>query len=717
MCSLSLSLVFLSPIFLNLKLCSQTIGECGTEPASDSLMATLPWYDHNEILDSFIVEGQKRLKLNIPINSRTGNTCSEIDGPLFLPIQFYWVVDHGELGPNPRRIRILIDLINDFYQQNGLPFQFYSGCSLELESPDNLYINSNGEAYAMYLGNHHAKAINVYVVDVISDALGVYNPVGDFITVTKDIFLGPNAASTLSHELGHFFGLEHTWTRIHHFQQCYREPVSRSKKFPWYCTIFAPFQVGKMCESNGDAICDTPADPNDEGQYGCPYLGTETDWFGDSFNPDIMNIMSRYRNGCNPQRTNLTNGQKGVIWYNLLTKHSELMELDAEYLNPDQFEPDNVDLTAHEIGLNESQCHSMHDYCRDGYDWLLVAPHQFIGSYYFDIEDALNSNNPVDDVKVFNRNVDGSVGSEIQTIRTSNDGLRRFEILCSSISSQFDGILIQVIRNNLDEGKYIASLRKSIDFSINNADKDCLSVGDVLSINNLPSGASVYWSGLFGGIIFNDPTLLTPTVTNIFGQPPLTVKAIISYSGCTETIEKIFHGTSGDPAPYFTIVEKQAPCKVHGIIYTSGYYETNPKLEVDWSIDHGTAIPDYGFFSSVKPDRTGLVNLTATYTNPCYQSRSVTLPIQVKNCDKLGPEIVISPNPNNGFFYISLTEEINNLSGHIITILDQYGNIKMQIYPTTIVSQVDASLLQDGVYYVNWNSNEFNYSRLVVINH
>ena len=269
----------------------------------------------------------------------------------------------------------------------------------------------------------------------------------------------------------------------------------------------------------------------------------------------------------------------------------------------------------------------------------------------------------------------------------------------------------------MDEGKYIASLRKSLDLSISNAGKDCLSVGDVLSINNLPSGASIYWSVLFGGIIFNDPTLLTPTVTNIFGQPPLTVKAIISYGGCTETIEKIFHGTSGDPAPYFTIVEKQAPCKVHGIIYTSGYYETNPKLEVDWSIDYGTAVPDFGFYTSVKPDRTGPINLTAIFTDPCYQSRSVTLPIQVKNCDKLGPEIVISPNPNNGFFYISLSEEISNLSGHVITILDQYGNIKMQIYPTTIVSQVDASLLQDGVYYVNWNSSEFNYSRLIVINH
>ena len=56
------------------------------------------------------------------------------------------------------------------------------------------------------------------------------------------------------------------------------------------------------------------------------------------------------------------------------------MELDAEYLNPDQYEPDNIDLIAQEIRLNESQCHSMQDYCRDGFDWLFIANRPFIGS-------------------------------------------------------------------------------------------------------------------------------------------------------------------------------------------------------------------------------------------------------------------------------------------------------------------------------------------------
>ena len=58
---------------------------------------------------------------------------------------------------------------------------------------------------------------------------------------------------------------------------------------------------GNNCSSDGDQICDTPADPKLTIQNinsFCRYIGTETDSNGDSYAPDTKNIMSYSMKGC-----------------------------------------------------------------------------------------------------------------------------------------------------------------------------------------------------------------------------------------------------------------------------------------------------------------------------------------------------------------------------------------------------------------------------------
>jgi hypothetical protein len=66
---------------------------------------------------------------------------------------------------------------------------------------------------------------------------------------------------------------------------------------------------GSNCDTDGDGICDTPADPklssNSINNF-CEYIGTETDLNGNLFNPDTKNIMSYSRKAC---RNNFTNQQ------------------------------------------------------------------------------------------------------------------------------------------------------------------------------------------------------------------------------------------------------------------------------------------------------------------------------------------------------------------------------------------------------------------------
>ena len=700
---------------LSFRLQAQNEIGCGTIPSSDSLMETLPWIGNNEILDSFITAGLKRVKDNLPFSIRTGgNTCPEINELIFMPIQFFWVLGANENPPTPRQVKNVIEWINTFYQNKGLPFRFYSGCPLELRDEDHLVINNYTEAYFMYLGLHHNSAINVYVVDHIVDADGVYNGLGDFIYVKKDIFSSQGEASTLSHELGHFFGLEHTFRNHDHPDPlCYREPVSRTRNYNFFYCGWTKW--GKMCASTGDGLCDTPADPSifwDNSN--CVFNRIQNDIWGSQFVPNARNIMSNTRpKSC---RTILSEGQKGIIWHNLLTKHDELLEIDEDNLNPDKYEPDHTSEIATLIKVGETQCHSMQDWCRDEIDNLWVEKKQFIGEYFFEIEDAVGSNNPVDDVKFFSRNSNGSNGLEIISTRSTQNGIRRFAITCTDITSIF-GMNIEIKRNNREQGIYVAKLTKSNDLIINNNEKECLLDDDILNILNLPSGCTVSWSSTKNITFSNNGQGNPVTILNLNGNtPPIVIYATISQSnGCYEQISKEFKSVVGVNAPYFLIKESEKPCRVHGIIYYEGYYETEPRVEVDWSVSNGTLYPDYGHYTSVKPDELGWITITATYNDGCSIPRTVQKNVLIENCDD-GPKITINPNPSDGNITVRGSGIEDLVNGSIITIIDGLSNVRLTQSTNLDQNSIDVSSLNNGIYYLNWSGSNFNLSSILIIN-
>jgi hypothetical protein len=109
-----------------------------------------------------------------------------------------------------------------------------------------------------------------------------------------------NATSgTLSHELGHFFSLMHTfngwdgeaWSAAQH-----GNPVS-SQNSP--NGVLNELADGSNCDDAGDFLCDTPADYNlGFGWNGCtPYTGGCMDFNGNLLNPDEPNFMG-YFIGC-----------------------------------------------------------------------------------------------------------------------------------------------------------------------------------------------------------------------------------------------------------------------------------------------------------------------------------------------------------------------------------------------------------------------------------
>jgi len=101
--------------------------------------------------------------------------------------------------------------------------------------------------------------------------------------------------STLSHEMGHFFALSHTHGNTNG-------------------VLTTELVDGSNCDTDGDLICDTPADPQLGGSNvspSCIYTGTATDGTGDFFAPNVRNIMSYSRKAC---RTEFSEGQYARIY-------------------------------------------------------------------------------------------------------------------------------------------------------------------------------------------------------------------------------------------------------------------------------------------------------------------------------------------------------------------------------------------------------------------
>jgi len=93
------------------------------------------------------------------------------------------------------------------------------------------------------------------------------------------VFLSGTGPGVVIHELGHLFGLLHT------FEGNGEELVS-----------------GLNCETTGDLICDTPSDPYVPGelltQYlnldNCEFISIKRDSMGQFYQPDVGNYMSYY---------------------------------------------------------------------------------------------------------------------------------------------------------------------------------------------------------------------------------------------------------------------------------------------------------------------------------------------------------------------------------------------------------------------------------------
>jgi hypothetical protein len=379
-------LIFLYLLFLGVIAYAQNttqsvtpIEECATPDLDTTAFKAQPWFDNNAYL--------KRTLDSLGYRQGISNEKSiEYDYVKYrIPVKFWIYRDNnGVGGPDDAELQRVMDEINRVQRESFTGIRYYMTCGASyINDSDHLEVTGlealdlSDEIY----GYFERGAVNIHIVNRYVGANGVYLSITEGIFVSRQGAAGILPFSTYAHEIGHWLGLAHTHQHIDFPtwltpDVCIKEPIDRNRTFAGINLCFV--RKGRRCESTGDALCDTPADPH-LGRNGvvsattdnppCRYIGNQQDHYGDSYlsppagslPPDPRNIMSyAVPRDC---RNRFTRDQIGVMWHTI-NKGLRKKDDKGGWANAgvifDVFEPNNTSGMARDIALNIRQEHNFH---------------------------------------------------------------------------------------------------------------------------------------------------------------------------------------------------------------------------------------------------------------------------------------------------------------------------------------------------------------------
>ena len=223
---------------------------------------------------------------------------------------------NGSSGLSVSDLNSAIDNLNTIYADAYLEFFLCDGINY-IDDDDLVHIKKNKDN-TVTEANNVSGLINIYFTHSIrNDAEESICGYTDNAFRNDVIIMKNNCVkntSSLAHEMGHFFSLIHTHGSKNNTQTT--ELVD-----------------GSNCDTDGDGICDTPADPklsSSNVDNFCNYIGTATDANGDLFEPDTGNMMSYSLKGC---RTHFSTQQLARIYgfYHSTKKYLSCPSFNAEF--------------------------------------------------------------------------------------------------------------------------------------------------------------------------------------------------------------------------------------------------------------------------------------------------------------------------------------------------------------------------------------------------
>lgn len=233
------------------------------------------------------------------------------DSTTYVPIQFH-IVNRSDGTGGESNQDILDNLCRLNLDYAGINVEFYLAGPTRVINQDLLYTNSFDNGMANYfMGLYRVSGVvNIFVGNQISNSqsggttLGYYTSGLDIIYAIQASVRG--SGTTLTHELGHFFGLPHTFFGWENSQ--YGAVMANTTgRTPTITLAGSPVEYiarsGGLenCQIAADAFCDTDANylfGFFGGTYnnGCDYAATAMDPRGWLFRPETINpTPSRFK--------------------------------------------------------------------------------------------------------------------------------------------------------------------------------------------------------------------------------------------------------------------------------------------------------------------------------------------------------------------------------------------------------------------------------------
>jgi hypothetical protein len=188
----------------------------------------------------------------------------------------------GEANVTEAEIQGEVDGVNNYFDDICVSFEICEFRYIDNFQWDTLDAVGGTDWNQMMTAHNEDFRINVFYVAHIIEPPGVagFAPLGGINSTSGGGICVAKPGGALLHEMGHYWGLEHT--------------------FEGNGTELAD---GSNCQTEGDGFCDTPGDPytafDDPADYingDCIFVSMLQDANGQFYDPDVGNVMSYY--GC-----------------------------------------------------------------------------------------------------------------------------------------------------------------------------------------------------------------------------------------------------------------------------------------------------------------------------------------------------------------------------------------------------------------------------------
>lgn len=251
----------------------------------------------------------------------------------YVPIQFHIVrQSDGKKGVSEQKIYDQLCELNEMY--SGMDIVYYLK-PFNYINNSTMYTDHQATTFFMR-GNKNLNAMNIFVLQnantsgaSLGQTLAYFTPIDDWIVIRVDEVGGTK--KTLSHEVGHFFSLAHTfrgWDGEAYEESVHGNPVGPNSPGG----VPNEYQNGNNCQTAGDLICDTPPDYNFGFSWnGCSFTQQIMDPTGTVVDPMENNIMGYFLD-CAPDEYEFTPMQEALALIDL----SNTTYLHSDYVPSQQ---------------------------------------------------------------------------------------------------------------------------------------------------------------------------------------------------------------------------------------------------------------------------------------------------------------------------------------------------------------------------------------------